>query len=273
MPYSSVKISKITLTLATLVMLGCSDSPASPKPKSPPTANANQAPTYTVPDQYTLTARAERLGTGDIRILGNTNLPPATQIWIELKGGQTSKVWVGSSGDFSSEPFNAGGKPLSAGKQSVLFSSYFNSHWQTPEVRRFTGENGVKLKGKIFKETDPDVVDSPVVLDYRLLVNFPPLSEDALAISTVQSAVLTVSGRGRSSASVGETVKWFCSPGTGMSQRKGWSAEVKNGRLYHVMFDYNPASEGPAIWSVDLNTKQVRYVNRNAKYMSYLPSE
>jgi hypothetical protein len=117
------------------------------------------------------------------------------------------------------------------------------------------------------------VVDSDKLLDYTVSMMLPGLSPEAEAIALVKASVLTVPGQGRSAIDTEGTVNDFMKPGSGLKPRNGWSATPKENRLYDVVFEYlsgnNPAQ---AVWSANLNTREVRYVNSNAKYMSWTPN-
>ena len=52
---------------------------------------------------------------------------------------------------------------------------------------------------------------------------------------------------------------------------RGWKAVAKDADTYEVQLDItDAANDGPAIWEVNMRTRQVRYVNKTAKDMSYL---
>jgi hypothetical protein len=50
------------------------------------------------------------------------------------------------------------------------------------------GEGGKTLHGKMFKTVNPDVIDSSKELDYTTIVEVPPLTPEAKAISLVKAA-------------------------------------------------------------------------------------
>jgi hypothetical protein len=55
---------------------------------------------------------------------------------------------------------------------------------------------------------------------------------------------------------------------------KGWSAKSGNADTYEVAFDFinGKAGEAQAIWSVNLKTGSVKYVNEAAKLFSWTPN-
>ena len=61
----------------------------------------------------------------------------------------------------------------------------------------------------------------------------------------------------------------------GLSPGKGWSAKAESGNRYMVMFNFIDATAGEsqAIWSADLGTKKVQYVNKSAKLFSWIEKE
>ena len=139
------------------------------------------------------------------------------------------------------------------------------------------------MRGKLFKLTDPDVVDSDRELDLTTTLSFPPLSQEAKAIVLVKAAVLTGGGffsEGRSSANVGKTVAWYMTM-PDLTPNHGWSAKhiaLGDGRAsntYMVVFDYidGPQGERQAVWSANLTTGEVHFTNKAAKAFSWMPPD
>jgi len=259
--------------LVTLVLLGgCND--VAPRPSASAKSAATPAVSYADPATWFIKPTASRNQDGGIVVSASTNIPDGVNIWIELPSGATSKTRV-LGGKLSSETFTNRGKPIQAGSHQVIFTAHFNQFWQQPAgVLALTGPDGTKLHGPLFHKTDPDVTDSSRMLEYKAQVQFPPISRELEAISLVQGAVLAVDGR-RSSATVGETVKWYLQPSTGIRIGKGWTAtKTAGGETYTVQLDIvDAANDGPAIWQADLQSRKVRYVNMAAKSMSYLPPD
>jgi hypothetical protein len=258
--------------LVFLILDGCNND-AAPHPSSSGPPAPTPVINYANPTSWFIRPTASRNRDGGIVISATTNIPDGVNLWVQLATGATSKVRV-VGGKFSSEAFTDRGKPLQAGSRQVIFTAYFNAAWQQPAgVLALTGQEGSKLHGSLFHKTDPDVSDSPKFLEYKVQIQFPPVSRELEAISLVQGAVLTVDGR-RSSATVGETVKWFLQPSTGIRMGKGWTATKTAGETYTVQLDIvDAANDGPAIWQADLHSRKVRYVNMAAKSMSYLPRD
>lgn len=260
------------LFVGTLVLIlgGCNNE-AAPRHSAAPARTP--AVSYADPTSWFIKPTASRNQDGGIVVSASTNIPDGVNVWIQLPSGATSKARV-VGGKLSSEAFTDRGKPIRAGSHQVIFTAHFNQFWHQPAgVLALTGPDGTKLHGPLFHKTDLDVTDSARMLEYKPQVQFPPISRELEAISLVQAAVLTVDGL-RSSATVGETVKWFLQPSTGTRMGKGWSATKAAAETYTVQLDIvDAANDGPAIWQADLQSRKVRYVNMTAKLMSYLPPD
>jgi hypothetical protein len=238
-----------------------------------PQAASETSPQPADPATWTIQPAAKRDSNGGIIIAASTNLPDGLKLWVQLADGSTSKTQV-SGGKFESEPFSNKGKMIQPGPHRVSFLAYFNAAWQQPDsVLQVTGKGGSKLKGKLFRKTDPDVIDSDRMLEYRTTVAFPTASRELEAISLVKSSTLVVDGE-RSSATVAQTVDAFLKPGTGITMGSGWKAIAKGSNIYEVQLGIcDAANDGPAIWQADLSSRKVRYINKVAKDMSYLPPD
>ncbi len=255
---------------------------------------------YVLPSEFFLRATAGRGPEGEVYIDGSTNLPDGLKLDVEVMSlgrepGPTGTVTV-QGGQFRSPGLmtrspnpnfrpemtawpKAGnskyvGVPFPPCKRKVHFTAYFNSASQKPEVLKVIGEGGKKLTGTMFKQTDPDVIDSDRTLDYSQLVELPPLTPEAEAINLVERAVLTVNGMGKSSTDIGQNIE-FNMATPGFHPGKGWSARLTGDRTYTVSFDFitdDKEGEHEAVWSANLATRKVNYVNMAAKYMSWTPN-
>ena len=260
-----------------------------------------------MPAEMTLEAHALRGPEGELYITGTTNFPDGMKIWVHVgfpkpvaldddvrisnSKFQTKALWQEIPNPFfnskiakfpDAAKLRIRKKPIRAGSYKVQFEAYFNSGWQKPEVlATLGGEGGKTLHGKLFKDLNPDVVDSSKALEYAIAVELPVLTSEARAISLVKAAVLTVPGEGRSATDVEANIDWFITSSAvrvhgdrtkGMRPAKGWLARVKDLDNYEVIFDYvdGDASE-QAIWNVVLKTGVVRYVNEHAKTFSWMP--
>jgi hypothetical protein len=267
----------IGIILAVVNQSNTANAPSQAERQKKAKASTPSAPvpviTYIDPKLWFIRPTASRTQDGGIVVSATTNIPDGVNLWVQLANGASSKVKV-VGGKFTSEAFTNREKPIPPGSHQVAFTAYFNNAWEQPAaVLKLTGEEGTKLHGPLFHKTDPDAIDSPVVLDYKPQIQFPPMTRELEAISLVQGAVLTVDGR-RSSATVGETVKWFLQPSTGIRMGKGWSATKTAAETYTVQLDIvDSANDGPAIWQANLQSRKVRFVNMAAKSMSYLPPD
>jgi len=243
-----------------------------------PNATAESSPSYQLPQECFLDAKAERDIEGATRIVGSTNLPDGLKIGVEILSGkqtlgQDFDVFV-KSGHFQSAGFTLKGRPYPAGKKQVHFLNRFNDSWQSRDLLALVGDGGKNLQGKIFTRTDPDVIDSDKQLDYTLALEFPALTPEMRAVDLVKTATLTVPEQGRSATDIEENLKLFMQPGGGVQQAKDWSAQKASGSdTYSVSFDFIDGSRGEqqAIWSVDLASHKVEYVNKYAKMFSWTP--
>ncbi len=254
---------------------------------------SNQPSTEAQPPAAALAAElfiqpsASRGSQGEIVIEGRTNLPDGLVIGVELYNGkklagQDFKVKV-NGGQFRSTGFTNRNSPYAPGRYRVHFLSFFNGAWQSTEILALVGDGGSRLRGKLFKLTDPDVVDSDRELDLTATLSFPPLSQEAKAIALVKAAVLTGGGfasEGRSSANVGKTVAWYMTmpdltPNHGWSARRIALGDGQASNTYMVVFDYidGPQGERQAVWTANLATGEVHFTNKAAKAFSWMPPD
>lgn len=256
--------------VALLFIAGCNS-------ESSTTENQLTEAAYQLPKEITLQVAAERGIGGEIYIIGSTNLPDGTKIGVSLPrpGGasQDYDVLV-TGGEFRSAGFTDNGASLRPGDHKVQIISIFNGAWQSPAILQIVGEGGKNLNGSVIKLDDPSLIDSDKQLDVTSVVKFPVLSDDAKAVSIVKLATLTVEGE-RSSMNVGKSVDFFMNGFRGLRSGSGWSAINVGGNKYRVAYDFVNGDRGneQALWEVDVSTKQVRYINQNAKNFSWVPAD
>ncbi len=287
--------------LAGLVLLmvflspGCGENPKSPQ-------TATTKPVYILPSKLFLGTEVSRGIEGEIYIHGSTNLPDGTNIELEVVPTKVYGEVTVQNGSFTSSGLmakapnahfikglpEAGNSkyievPFLPGRKQIHFhasfaansATKFDAVFQRPEVIKVVGEGGKNLRGEMFKETDPDVVDSPRVLDHSQAVEFPPLTPEAEAINLVKRAVLNVPGMGKSSTDIDQNVQyWMSSPGIHRGPG-GWTAKLTGNSTYEVTFDVitdDAQGHHQAIWSANLLTRQVKIVNMAAKYLSWTPN-
>jgi hypothetical protein len=255
-----------------VILAGCSSEPV---PPSPP-AQARPKP-YVLPAEFSLVPAAQRGAQGEVYISGTTNFPDGMKMWVVLGSKKAQQDAFVKGGQFRSGPLYQGIPTPIAGSQPLEIVAYFNGAWQSKDVLATLGDGGKNLQGKLFKLTDPDVIDSEKILDVKFTILLPPpapVSAEAIAITIVKHAILTVPGQGRSATDIEENLKLFMTPGTGVTAAKGWSAISGGQNVYNVSFDFNDGSSGEkqAIWAVNTATKQVKYVNEAAKLFSWTPN-
>jgi|GEM_PF-1950083 len=242
---------------------------ATPAPQA-----AMAAPTraYVLPAEIALAASAQRTRSGEIVIVGTTNLPDGTKLGAELAGGQDYDIHV-AEGAFRSTGFTDHGRPLPAGSRKVRILAYFNEAWQSPEVLSAVGKGGGRLNGPFIQLEDPGVVDSAKILDAKLTVQLPPISAEGAALDLVKRAVLTVDGK-RSATDVQTNVALFMKA-PGLQPAKGWTVSGEGGSKYLISYSFVDGEQGEqsATWEANTATKSVRYVNEAAKNFSWSPAE
>lgn len=259
-------------------------------------------PAYVLPSEFFLKTTATRGKEGEVYVRGTTNLPDGLNIDLEIVSSKVSKLVTVKDGAFTSpalyamspNPHRISGVPevgnakfldvpFPAGKRQVHYhaafiansATSFNAAFQRPEVLALVGNGGKNLKGDLFKETDPDVIDSDKVLDTTQTVELTPLTPEAQAVNLVKRAVLDVPGIGKSSTDIDQNVQYYMTnPGYHRGPR-GWDVRQTGDGEYEVSFDIiTDDAEGhhQAVWSANLATRQVKIINKAAKYLSWTPN-
>lgn len=268
-----------SLLLLPLVVVACFSACDDSTPTTTP------KPPYALPSRITLDFSAERGPSGEVYIVGSTNLPEWTKLGAEVTepgGGEAQDydIFV-SSGRFRSTGFTNDNRPIPSGKRKVHVLAYFNGAWQTSDILRLVGEGGTKLNGPVIKPQDPDVIDSDKLLDVTKVLVIPPIAgaanqhstADENAIDFVKRSTLTVDGS-RSASNIGDTVEFFMYK-NGVRPGNGWSLRPGDGGKVLVSYDFIDGADGQqqAVWELDPKTHNVRYVNKRAKLMSWLPKD
>lgn len=262
----------ISLTLVCalgLLLTACSSQPSRPASW----ARLSSQKSYVLPQEFSLKPIAERGSQGEIYISGTANFPDGMKMWVDVGRKKSRQSAFVRGSRFRSGPFYGDVPVPITGSQRVVFTAYFNGAWQSQSVLSVLGEGGKNLHGKLFKLTNPDVVDSAKILDAKFMLALPPAPPQAYAICDVKHATLSIPGFGRADRDVEHVIAYFMQPHGGAKPGKGWSATPAGGKLYNVAFDYIDvgAGEKRAVWSVNIATKQVRYVNSAAKMFSGTP--
>ena len=278
-----VEGASIGWVVAVFLLLGClgglmnvgssgSSGSASSASSGTPTPSSINAKAYVLPADFFLNPVAEREPQGEIYISGTTNLPDGMQMWVVLgRKGTEEKTFI-SEGSFRSGPHYEKGTIPITGTQPVEFTAEFNPAWQNKTVLSLVGEGGKNLHGRLFKLKDPDVTDSEKILEATFTLSLPPISPEANAINIVKHAVLTVPGSGKSATDIEENLALYAK--AGCKPINGWSASRTGTNVYNVSYDFDNGGGGEqqAIWSVNIVTKQVKYLNRYAKGFSWTPN-
>jgi len=182
------------------------------------------------------------------------------------------KVTLGDSGAFTTEPFRAGERMHKAGRYRVQIVSYFTTVWRQPsEVLAATGVNGSKLPARLLTPDDPEFPDAGRHLEATVPVVFPGPSQELVAISAVQGAVLTTPEHGRATDPVGTVVQYFVQADV---TPVGWAAHRGEAQRWTVSYMcMNGSKPDTARWEYDATSGRVRYLNRLGKILSWLPAE
>jgi hypothetical protein len=264
-----------SILAACLIFGGCSSEPVPNSSSSSPAAATPSSPKpHVLPAEFFLKPVVERGKDGEIYISGTTNLPDGMKMWVTLGSKKAQQDAFVSGGQFRSGALYQNVPIPITGSQPLGFTAYFNRNWQSKEMLALVGEGGKNLHGNLFKLTDPDVIDSERMLVAKFTVSMPPISQDTNAINIVKHAILTVPGNGKSATDIEENLALFTKPGTGVTVAKGWSAASTGTSMFNVSYDFIDGGSGEkqAIWSVNIATKQVKYVNEAAKLFSWTPA-
>jgi hypothetical protein len=247
-----------------------------------------------MPAQFVFEPVAERGAEGQIVVTGHTNLPDGMKIGVEVGLGKYRMTddflkipWktgllaqdlqiVISGGRFRSVGLRSGQTHIPAGKYHVHFLAHFNGAWQTPEILAIAGRGGGNFHGPLFKLEEPDVIDSDKMLDYVATLdvpNTPDPSKEQAAVELVKNATLVVDGS-RSSMTVADGFSFYTKDPE-IRVGSGWSAHQSEGNTFLVSLSFidGKVGEDHAVWSVDLSSRKVKYVNKAAKAFSWIPAE
>lgn len=274
MPSAQVVFVRFATALCSLSLGLCACS-SGPSDQSRPVAPSVPPKPYVIPAEFSLKPVAERGPAGEIYISGTTNFPDGMKMWVIVGPKKAQQDAFVRGGRFRSGPLYDNVPTPISGNQTVEFLAYFNGAWQDKRILAALGEGGKNLRGRLFKVTDPDVIDSGRILDAKFTLPMPPIPPEVNAISIVKHAVLRVPGLGRSDGTIEQNIALFIKPGTGVKPAKGWSATATGKTRFDVAYDFIDGSAGDkqAIWAVDTATKQVKYINEAAKLLSWTPKD
>jgi len=215
----------------------------------------------------------------NVIVKGKILLPQDTKIVVDVFRANSrklkdlvgeSKTIVGFQNSFSAGPF---GIPK-AGRYDVEITSYFNGPWQQPaEVIAAVGAEGTKLPRAALVPEDAEFADRGGHVDSVTSVTVPPLPPEFQAIEAVKRSKLFVRGKGQAVDSVADIVKFFAKPGLEFYPGT-WSAEKLENAKWKVSLQHRWGKDAKtANWEYDSRTGQVRYLDPEAKMLSWIPSK
>jgi hypothetical protein len=251
---------------------------AQTSPSAPPSP-----PAYVIPPTGTASlvggVAVSRNAEGGLIVTGNVALPPGTKIWVENIDPKTGAnlgqddVIIQPGGSFTSDSFTHGDSAWSAGPGRIEITAMFNSSWQTPDVQaQIGGESGAKLPQSALVPDDPEFPNGARHLDEFYALTFPPLSDQAKAIEHVKLATLSTPDGGTSSAPVGQVINYYIQADNGATKGLSWTATEQAGKWDVACTYIDAQQQKTANWEYDSVTKKVRYLDPNAKLLSWLPS-
>lgn len=271
--------SVIVGSLAGLFLLRCGEQP---KPREIRRPIPKPEPAYVAPPEGTKSLveslMAKRDDRGAVIIEGKALLPRNTKIVVDVYAGRSrkgkdlvgeSKTVVGFQSAFNAGPFEI---PKS-GTYTVQVTSFFNEIWQSPEILSLVGREGVNLPRSALDLNDPEFPQQGGYLWYAKTVQIGSLPPAARAIHAVKSSKLYVKGKGKAVDTVGQIVAFFNKPGLEFKPGE-WRAEQTPSGTWKVSLDHTWESEKKvANWEYDPKTGQVKYLDPEAKMLSWIPAE
>ncbi len=304
----TVSIALIAVILCALV--GCDRRTESPNvaqssvaaPATPgPTSKPPEAEKYALPPDGTISLihelRAFRDEKGGLVIELKALLPKGTGVYIQVYAPgskdpldrvtksisndarlQTEKL--GDGGTLRSAPFNA---PV-AGAYRVEVSSVFNGNWQNADVLALVGNSGTKLPPSALDPDDREFPKAGGSLKFSTVVNVegPPAAmvatEDAdrakrTALEAVKNSKLFVQDRGQATDTVGQIVDFFQGPGWNFHPGEWTVTQGENGK-WRVSLAHKWGAEAKvANWQYDAQTGEVKYLDPEAKMLSWIPKD
>jgi hypothetical protein len=274
-----------------VIMLSAFTVSCSTKQNEQTPASAAPQTAYEVPPEGTSslidTVTTSRSSQGALVIYGLTKLPYGTNIAIAVYRGSKlrgpiaeTKLPIAADGSFTSGPLDA----PEAGVHSIEIISYFNAIWQSPAVLALVGRNGVSLPNSALEPDDSEFPDQGGSLHHIARVKLDPLpvaiagerqllAQAEKAITTVKTSKLVVQGKGRAVDTVAEIVQYFDKPGVEFYPGQ-WSATRAENGHWKVSLEHRWGREQKvADWDYDPRSGRVRYLNAEAKMLSWIPAE
>lgn len=215
---------------------------------------------------------------GEVNVVGSLLLPSGTKLWVEIF---PEKPRVGERSLAKSEPrlavggfFQAGPFVLpKAGLYRVRLLACFNGVWQSPEVLALVGSSGTKLPKSALEPVDPEFPQSGGRFEYWSSLNVAALSPEHEVIEAVKNAKLLVQGKGQAVDTIAEIVDYFDAPAVEFYPG-GWSAEMGADGKWRVSLQHKwGTDEMTANWEYDPSTNRVKYLDPEAKMLSWIPAD
>jgi hypothetical protein len=195
---------------------------------------------------------------------------------IEIRGesgkiAAQSEAFVDQTGKFSSRPFSDQGRTLKEGNYRIGIVSHFNGFWQQKAILDLVGKNGAKLPATALKPDDIEFPNEGRHLDEELVIPFPPIPEEIIAIDRVKSSKLRVQGHGQAVNTVEEIVDFFSkNPGF---KPLAWSANKSDSKWIVTLDCVDGTARKKAKWEFDPKTGNIHYLDPLSKLLSWIPAE
>jgi len=305
---STVSIALVAVTLCAL--MGCDRRTESPNVAQSsvegaltpmPVSKPPEAEHYVPPPDGTISLiqelRASRDEKGGLVIELKALLPKGTGVYVQVfvpgakdplervtkstsNDARLNTERLGDGGTLRSQPFKA----LVAGAYRVEVSSVFNGNWQNADVLALVGDSGTKLP---LSALDPDDREFPKAggsLKFSTVVNVegPPAAmvaaEDAdrakrTALEAVKNSKLFVQDKGQATDTVGQIVDFFQGPGWNFHPGEWTATQGENGK-WRVSLAHKWGAEAKvANWQYDAQTGEVKYLDPEAKMLSWIPKD
>lgn len=215
---------------------------------------------------------------GGVRFTCHAMLPEGTKAMVSVLSTGRGRILgqdspdVGPNGLLTAGPFTNKGEALPVEEVKVEVEARFQPWIQSKEVMDLVGVGGGKLPKAALRSDDPDLppaAQTSFHAEEVFKVNLPPLSAAYEAIHAVKTARLTLPDKGRSASAIQTVVEDFAkAPGF---VPKGWSATQLNGLWTVSLACTDGDHPDTAQWSFDPKTRQVKYLNKTAKLLSWEP--
>lgn len=273
-----------TFVIVGILVAGCSSSDRTPKPeavaeaepsgsKEPPTRPHYQLPPEGTKDLVTA-VDVRRPDGGLVEISAAVSLPINTQVWVQLytqnnknEAVLTLKEHLHEDGILKTQPFEL----AKSGKYRLRLSAHFNNIWQSPAVRELVGDEGKKLPITALEPNDREFPSEGGSMESWHDIVVPLMSEKYSAIQKVKDSKLFVQDKGQAVDTVSEITKFYGPLGL---RAVKWDAEEVPGHKWNVSLDHYWGDERKtAHWEFDSASQRVRYLDPEAKLLSWLPED